>query len=136
MSSKNIASVTYKDCSDLSLRTEAKEEGISPGKLKLIKAMQQLNPDITVDEYKEAKVSEIITEADDLISKVPPVNEEEKLKGTVKNIKDTAQKMRDSKKETGKEKNSGKDPGDEQSNEESGAEKERESEKEQKGAKK
>jgi hypothetical protein len=61
------AAVVYTGCSDLELREEAKELGISPGKLKLIRLLQTLDPDITVDEYKEAKVRDIFARANELL---------------------------------------------------------------------
>jgi len=57
----------YSDCSDLSLRTEAKELGISPGKYKMIKMLINLDPTITVEQYKEAKVRDIFAKAEELI---------------------------------------------------------------------
>ena len=67
MSAKNSIATVYSDCSDLAVRTEAKEMGISPGKYKLIKMMQSLDSDITVEQYKDAKVSEIMTKAAELV---------------------------------------------------------------------
>lgn len=61
------SAVVYTGCSDLQLREEAKELGISPGKLKLIRLLQTLDPDITVDEYKEAKVRDIFAKANELL---------------------------------------------------------------------
>ena len=63
--------IVYKDCSDLALRTEAKELGISPGKLKHIKMLQVLDPTITVEDYKDAKISEIMVKARELIRNNP-----------------------------------------------------------------
>ena len=63
--------IVYKDCSDLGLRTEAKDLGISPGKLKHIKMLQVLDPTITVEDYKDAKISEIMVKARELIRNNP-----------------------------------------------------------------
>lgn len=63
---KNRTAVVYKDCSDLTLRTEAKELGISPGKLKLIKALQQMDPTITVEQLKDAKMTDIFLKAEEI----------------------------------------------------------------------
>ncbi|HQQ89926.1 MAG TPA: hypothetical protein PLU82_06870, partial [Oscillospiraceae bacterium] len=57
----------YANCSDLELREEAKELGISPGKLKLIRVLQTLDPNITVDDYKDAKVRDIFAKANELL---------------------------------------------------------------------
>ncbi len=67
MDRKRIAAIIYKNCSDLSLRREAKELGISPGKFKLIKRLQALDPSITVEDYKYAKVAEILQKLRELI---------------------------------------------------------------------
>lgn len=67
MDKKRIAAIIYKNCSDLSLRREAKELGISPGKFKLIKRLQALDPSITVEDYKYAKVAEILQKLRELI---------------------------------------------------------------------
>jgi len=61
------SAVIYANCSDLELREEAKELGISPGKLKLIRVLQTLDPNITVDEYKDAKVKDIFAKANELL---------------------------------------------------------------------
>lgn len=44
----------------LDRRDEARKLGITPGKLNLIQKLQALDPTITVDEYKEAKVTDIM----------------------------------------------------------------------------
>src|SRR5690554_5865583 len=70
ISEKEVNAVVYKDCSEPSLRKEAKELGISPGKLKLIKSVQALDPSITVEELKEAKVSDIMLKANEVITAI------------------------------------------------------------------
>ncbi len=64
---ENSAAVVYKDSAGLELRTEAQKLGISPGKLKLIQFLQTMDPAITVDQYKDAKITEIILKAQELI---------------------------------------------------------------------
>ncbi len=59
--------VIYTGCSDLALREEARELGISPGKLKLIQLLQTLDPSITVEEYKDAKVRNIFARGNELL---------------------------------------------------------------------
>lgn len=44
----------------LERRDEARKLGITPGKLNLIQKLQALDPSITVDEYKDAKVTDIM----------------------------------------------------------------------------
>lgn len=83
LSTKNMAAIVYADCSNLQLRTKAREMGISPGKYKLIEVLQLLDPSITVERYKNAKITDIITKAGELMASVP--NSEEKLGGYGKN---------------------------------------------------
>ena len=64
---ENKSAVLYKDCSDLSLRSEAKELGVSPGKLKIIKTVQQMDPTITAEQLKDATITDILIKADELI---------------------------------------------------------------------
>lgn len=49
-----------KDNIALARRDEARKLGITPGKLNLIQKLQALDPSITVDEYKDAKVTAIM----------------------------------------------------------------------------
>jgi len=94
MSNKKVIAEVYQDCSDLALRAEAKEQGVSPGKYKLIMMMQTLDPSITVEQYKEAKVSQIIREANQILVNSELTEDEltdagvtvEKLKGIEKQI--------------------------------------------------
>jgi hypothetical protein len=50
----------YKDNIEFSIREEAKSLGISTGKLILVKKLMALDPTATVEQYKNAKISEII----------------------------------------------------------------------------
>jgi hypothetical protein len=52
--------VIYKDNVALSRRDEAKKLGITPGKLNLINKLQAVDPSATVDQYKDAKVTDIM----------------------------------------------------------------------------
>jgi hypothetical protein len=52
----------YKDNIEFSIREEAKKAGISTGKLMLIKKLILLDPTIIVGQYKDVKVSDIITQ--------------------------------------------------------------------------
>ncbi|MGE4483907.1 MAG: hypothetical protein AB7C97_02210 [Oscillospiraceae bacterium] len=63
--------VVYTDCSCLRFRTEARELGISPGKYKLISVLQELDPSITIETYKDAKVTDIITKANEYLTESP-----------------------------------------------------------------
>lgn len=101
-----ITAIVYKDCSDLSLRKEAKELGISPGKFKLIKNLQALDPTLTIDDLKDAKVSEIMVKANELISKLDTTNTDSTLsesqKLAIESLSDAAQKADDAKEKADK----------------------------------
>ena len=83
---KNINAILYLDCASLELRTEAKEMGISPGKYKLIEVLQALDPDITAEEYKNAKVTEIMTKANELLSDLAEGKNPEEFKEALEKI--------------------------------------------------
>lgn len=57
---KGRTAVIVKDNVCLSFRDEATELNIAPGKLNLIKKLQAVNPAVTVNQYKDAKVTEIV----------------------------------------------------------------------------
>lgn len=68
LDTSETTAVVYSDCSDLQLREQAREAGVSPGKLRLIRLLQALDPGITVEEYQDAKITEIIIKANELMS--------------------------------------------------------------------
>ncbi len=98
MSNKHAIAIIYKDCSDLALRTEAKDWGVSPGKYKLIKMLQTLDSDITVEDYKDAKVSEIIAKANEILQEEGlPEEESGESEAIAGKIKDAAGKVKEAK---------------------------------------
>ncbi|MCX7774307.1 MAG: hypothetical protein N2376_14480 [Clostridia bacterium] len=88
MSAKKAAAIVYKDCSDPALRAEAKALGLSPGKYKLIKMLQALDPSITVDQYKDAKVSDMVLKANELAQAAGISTKQ------FENVKDAAEKVK------------------------------------------
>ncbi|MGE4354617.1 MAG: hypothetical protein AB7D36_11110 [Oscillospiraceae bacterium] len=68
LSASGISAIVYSDCTDLQLREQAKEAGLSPGKLRLIRILQTLDPDITIADYKNAKITDIVAKANALAS--------------------------------------------------------------------
>lgn len=60
LNQSDVTAVVYKDNVALARRDEARKLGITPGKLNLIQKLQALDPTITVDQYKDAKVTEIM----------------------------------------------------------------------------
>jgi|GEM_PF-976284 len=109
MSTKNTFAAVYKDCSDLTLRTQAKALGISPGKYKLIKMLQTLDPTITVEQYKDAKVHEIMTKANELLQAAAPadISDEESaaLNEITEKVEDTAKQVKEAKENAEEKKN-------------------------------
>ncbi len=67
MKAKNLPAVVYANSSDLAMRSEAKALGISPGKYKVIKIMQSLDPTLKASDYKDAKMTDLIVKADELL---------------------------------------------------------------------
>jgi hypothetical protein len=84
----------YTDCSDLELRTEAKESGLSPGKYKLIKMLQVMDPDITTEQYRDIKVSDIISKANELAQgNSTVINSNADFQGVIARVQTTVQEM-------------------------------------------
>ena len=68
MTNNEVSATVYSDSTGLSIRKEAKELGVSAGKLKLIKSIQALDPTVTVDDLKNSKVYEIMLKANEVIN--------------------------------------------------------------------
>lgn len=62
VNANKLSAVYYKDSADLSLKEQAEKSGVSPGKYKLIKVIQSLDPAATVETLKNATVSDIMKE--------------------------------------------------------------------------
>lgn len=83
-----VRAVIYKDSADLSLRLEARKKGVSSGKLKLIKSLQALEPSITVEQYKNSKVSDLLAKAKELVDAYETAGElNDSQKEAVENLK-------------------------------------------------
>jgi hypothetical protein len=83
-----VRAVIYKDSADLSLRLEARKKGVSSGKLKLIKSLQALEPSITVEQYKNSKVSDLLAKAKELVDAYETADElNDSEKEAVENLK-------------------------------------------------
>lgn len=83
-----VKAVIYKDSADLSLRLEARKKGVSSGKLKLIKSLQALEPSITVEQYKNSKVSDLLAKAKELVDAYETADElNDSEKEAVENLK-------------------------------------------------
>ncbi|MDD3692400.1 MAG: hypothetical protein PHX02_00640 [Oscillospiraceae bacterium] len=116
MSTKKIFAAVYGDCSKLSLRTEAKELNISPGKYKMIKMLQVLDPTVTVEQYADAKVNEIIRKANEILkSRISENENDEQTEKIAKRIKEAAEKS-DKAKQNAKRNNNGKNNGQKENN--------------------
>jgi hypothetical protein len=116
MSAKETIAAVYSDCSDLSLRNEAKDFGVSPGKYKLIKMLQTLDPTVTVEAYKDLKVHDIISKAAELLAKDDASDSsDEALNKILIKIKNVNEEMNKNK-EKAKEKKQDKDAKENQGN--------------------
>ena len=69
ISKENDVVTIHKDNISLDIRDEAKKLSITPGKLKLIQKLQSLDSTITVEQYKDSKVTEIMSEIKELSKK-------------------------------------------------------------------
>lgn len=81
---KSINAILYKDNANLSLKKEAEEMGVSSGKLKLIRNLQDLDPSLTDEQLKDAPVSEIMLMANRLIKAGDEPDDEEKAEDKLK----------------------------------------------------
>lgn len=64
---RDIDAVVYADCASMEIRNQAQQAGISPGKYRLIAWLQTLDPSITAEQYRNAKVTEIIAKGNELL---------------------------------------------------------------------
>ncbi len=104
LAAKSIPAIVYTDCSDLALRTQAKALGISPGKYKLILILQALDPAITVDQYRNTKVTDIITRVHELLKTADPEQYQE-YNTAIEMIQNAAQKVQLAKETRAREQN-------------------------------
>lgn len=68
LSADGISAIVYTDGIDLQLRKQAQHLEISPGKLRLILILQTLDPGITIEECRYAKMTDIIAKANELLT--------------------------------------------------------------------
>jgi len=64
---RDMDAIVYTDCSNLQLREQAHEQGLSAGKYRLISLLQSLDPSISLDQYRNARVTDIIAKANQLM---------------------------------------------------------------------
>lgn len=67
-----------KDHISMEKRDEAKRLAITPGKLRLIQELQELDPSVTVSEYKDAQIKDIIKRIDELKESANPDGDDTK----------------------------------------------------------
>ena len=91
---KNLRAVVYADTTDLQLRTEAKEYGLSPGKYKLILLLDSLDPNISIDRYRDARITDILMKADELLLQ-NQMNQSGKYVWNYDTIEDAAERVRE-----------------------------------------
>ena len=64
---QNMECVVYADHANLQLRTEAHNYDLSPGKYRLIQMLQALDPSVRVEQYSNAKVTDIMVRIHELL---------------------------------------------------------------------
>lgn len=89
LKTKDNKAVVYKDKVAIERRDEARKLGITPGKLNLIQKLQALDPTVTVDQYKNAKVKDIMKKVVEL-KKQAKSNDTNISKGSPSNTDNTA----------------------------------------------
>lgn len=104
LQSCRVRAVIFANCADPELRGEAKALGISPGKYKMIKTLQALDPTITVDEFKDAKMKTIVAKAQELIlsGTEDEIQTNKDLQETFKKMKEAEKQLRKNEKEAAK----------------------------------
>lgn len=93
LSAGGISAIVYSDYTDLQLRKQAQDLGISPGKLRLILILQTLDPGITIEDYKNAKITNIITKANELLTQPGNNWKSGKDAGILEKIRSAAQQV-------------------------------------------
>lgn len=92
LNEKHLNAVVYTDSSNLQIRTEARQYGLSPGKYKLMLALHALEPDINLEQYKEARITDILLKADELL-KQKQISPSEDAEWNFNLIRSTAEKI-------------------------------------------
>jgi len=64
---QGIDAIIYTDRSSLKLREQARQLGLSGGKFRLIALLQIMDPGISVEQYRNVKVTDIIIKANELL---------------------------------------------------------------------
>ncbi|MEA4934876.1 MAG: hypothetical protein VB071_15035 [Lawsonibacter sp.] len=88
-----FSAIVYSDYTDLQLRKQAQDLGLSPGKLRVIFILQTLDPSITIEDYKNAKMTDIITKVNELLTQSGNSWENEKDAEILEKICNAAQQV-------------------------------------------
>ncbi len=65
----DLNAVVYTDSSNLQVRAEARELGLSPGKYKMILLLQSLDSGIDMEQYRNARIKDILVTVNELLLK-------------------------------------------------------------------
>ena len=106
MQAKKAFATVYQSASDMAFRNEAKEAGVSPGKYKLIKSLEVLDPEIDIGQYKDAKVSEIMAKAQEIVQQKYAAGEDfgnKDLEEIVEKVKKAGEDIAESKEQAAKQ---------------------------------
>jgi hypothetical protein len=101
----NISAIVYTNCSDLALRNEAKEAGVSPGKFKLIKTLQSLEPEVEIDSLIDTKVAEIMMRTKEALKAYNYEEDDTETGKELEQIRNTANRVEEAKGFTYEEQN-------------------------------
>jgi len=93
----NVSAIIYTNCSDLSLRTQAKEMGVSPGKFKLIQTLQTLEPEAEAESFTDTKVSEIMMRTREALKAYNYEEDDTELGKEMEQIRNTANRVEEAK---------------------------------------
>lgn len=100
------SAVVYSDCMNLQLRTQAQENGLSPGKYRLLQILQELDPSVDIEQYRNAKITDIINEVNRLIEASPnKAVLAEEFAGALERIQGAAQQVASARGNTEQEQN-------------------------------
>lgn len=92
--SAGIDAVLYTDCTNIELRNEASDAGLSPGKYKLIEILMALDPSITIEEYRYEKITSIMSKINELLdSDAYSEDQLAQYSADLGSINDTAQRV-------------------------------------------
>ena len=102
------SAVIYTDWIDLQERTKAREAGMSPGKYRMIKILESLDPGVTIEQFRNARITDLITTAGEMLQGVESGPKSE-FTETIERMGIAAQQVQAAHREAEQEKNLNQD---------------------------